>query len=124
MARKTKAKRKTKITISKKVSSESKLFAFIATFFTLLGFLIAIVAKRKDKYVMHYAKNGLVIFLLFFVIRIFDWTFGIIPFYGSTITFFMSTGVVILWLASWIYALSGDKSNIIIVSDIAKAIKL
>ncbi len=43
--------------------SESKLYAFLAVFFTIIGFLIAFFLKRDNKYVMFYAKHGLILFI-------------------------------------------------------------
>ena len=37
--------------------------AFITVFFSIVGFLIAILAWKDDKYVMFYAKQSLVIFV-------------------------------------------------------------
>ena len=52
-----------KVTTKKKgsMSNERKLLAFLAVFLTLIGFILALLLKRDDKYVMHYAKQGLVL---------------------------------------------------------------
>lgn len=106
------------------MTNERKLIAFVASFFTILGFLIALIAKKDDDYVMHYAKQGLVVFLLYFLLKIFNFTFGMIPYYGDVVSSVLFLGVTILWLASWLNALSGKKRDVVIVSDIAKSIKL
>ena len=46
-----------------KKEDDSKLFAFLAVLLSLLGFIIAILVKRDNKYVMFYAKQSLVLFL-------------------------------------------------------------
>ncbi len=95
---------------------EKKVLAWIASFFTIVGFLIAILISREDKYVMFYAKQGLIIFIGFVIaeilmeIKIIGWLFYIF--------------IIILWVASWINALSGKKINTFIIGDIAEKIKL
>ena len=58
------AKRGSKKSGQAKLNSDSKTLAFIAAFFGIIGFIIAIIAKRDDKYVMYYAKHSLVIFII------------------------------------------------------------
>jgi uncharacterized membrane protein len=93
------------------------LFAFLASFFTIIGFIIALILWKEDKYVMYYAKQGLVLFigqvvlvvltpLLFFLVPIL-WIFWIV-----------------LWVLVWINALSGKRRSVFIISDLAKKIDL
>ncbi|MBT4165963.1 hypothetical protein HOE04_02915 [archaeon] len=98
-------------------NDDRNLFAFLASFFTIVGFIIALILWKEDKYVMYYAKHGLVLFIgqvvlavltpfLFFLIPIL-WVFWIV-----------------LWVLVWISALSGKRQKVFIVSDLAKKIKL
>ena len=48
----------------KKGKKDSVLFAFLATFLSIIGFVIALISKREDRYVMYYAKQSLVIFII------------------------------------------------------------
>ena len=48
---------------TQRIESDSKLFAFLAVLLNILGFIIAILAKKDDKYVMFYAKQGLMLFI-------------------------------------------------------------
>jgi uncharacterized membrane protein len=98
----------------KKVSSEetksgddSKLFAFLATFLSIIGFIIAIIAKKDNQYVMYYAKQSLGIFLLCVVAGIFMHMF-ILAFVGWIIEIVAT----VLWVISWIYALSGQEKEV------------
>ena len=43
--------------------NNSKLFAFLAVLLSIIGFIIALITKRDDKYVMFYAKQSLVLFI-------------------------------------------------------------
>ena len=47
---------------TKKIN-DKKLHAFLASFFTIIGFIIALILWKDDKYVMFYAKQGLILFI-------------------------------------------------------------
>lgn len=100
--------------ISKK--DESKLFAWLATFFTIIGFAIALILKKNDEYVMYYAKQGLVLFVGFAIAGIFQ----IIPVIGQLFLLF----VVVLWVIAWVNAISGEKKRTLLVQDLAEKIKI
>ena len=53
-----------------KKKDNSILFAFLATFLLIVGFLIAVIVKRDNKYVMYYAKQSLVIFVMWVIVGI------------------------------------------------------
>jgi len=108
----------------KKEQEDKKLFAFLATFLSIIGFVIALIAKRKDKYVMYYARQSLVIFIIGVVAGILGNLIDWIPIIGMIIKFALGVLVFIVWLLSWIYALSGEQKEIPIVSDWAEKIKL
>ena len=113
----------------KSVKSRSKkddkiLFAFLATFLSIIGFVIALVAKRKDEYVMYYAKQSLVIFVIAIIAGILNSILQWIPVIGWIINTALGILVFIIWLLSWIYALSGKEKEIPIVSEWAEKIKL
>ena len=111
-----------KYKMSKK--DNKKLFAFLATFLSIIGFVIAIIANRKDKYVMYYAKQSLVIFIFAVIAgaitRVFVW----IPIIGWLISFAINVLIIIAWIMSWLNALSGMKKEIPLISDFADKIKL
>jgi hypothetical protein len=57
MVKKRNSKRTYKIEIPKKIEfkkDDSTIYAFLATILSIVGFIIAIIAKRDDKYVMYY----------------------------------------------------------------------
>ncbi len=103
---------------------ESKVFAFLAAFLSIIGFIIALVMKRDDRYVMYYAKQSLVIFIIGAVLGVIASILSIIPIIGVIISAGAWILMLILWLLSWIYALSGEEKEIPIVSGYAKKIKL
>jgi len=104
---------------NKNLEGDRKLFAFLASFFTIIGFIIALIIKREDKYIMFYAKQGLVLFILQVIIG----ALSIIPLIGwfnSILWIFW----IILWIITWINALSGNEKDTFIIGDLAKKINL
>lgn len=99
-----------------KKNNDKIIFAWLAVFFTIIGFVIAMILKRDDKYVMFYAKQGLVLFIAFIVASIISW----IPIIGWLFSIF----VFILWAMTWINALSGEEKNTWLIGDLAEKIKL
>ena len=106
-----------------KEENDSKTFAFLACFLSIIGFAIAILAKRDDKYVMYYAKQSLVIFIVSAIVGIIKWVFIWIPIIGRAIYVALSIIIFVLWLTSWIYALSGKEKEVPIVGKYAKKFK-
>ena len=99
------------------------LFAFLAAFLSIIGFVIALIAKKDDKYVMFHAKQSLVIFIVAVIVEIFHQIIVFIPIIGAVINVLLSIFVVALWLISWIYALSGEEKQVPVVGKYAKSFK-
>ncbi len=104
--------------------NDKTLIAFLATFLSIIGFIIALITKRDDKYVMYYAKQSLVIFIIAAIASILSWAIEWIPILGPLIKFALTVLIFLLWILSWIYALSGKEKSIPFVSDWAKKIDL
>ncbi|MFW6283001.1 MAG: hypothetical protein ACOC1P_03035 [Minisyncoccales bacterium] len=100
----------------KQQKQENQIFAWIASFFTIIGFLVAIILKKEDKYVMYYAKHGLVLFIGFVIAGFLMW----IPIVGWVFWVF----VFVLWIVTWINALSGKKKETFLVTELAEKIEL
>jgi uncharacterized membrane protein len=103
-----------------KKEDEQKIFAFLATFLSIVGFVIALAAKRDDKYVMFYAKQSLVIFIVGAVAGVIASVLRLIPIIGTIIYLALGIVVFVIWLLSWIYALSGKMQDVPIIGDYAK----
>lgn len=112
------AKKKNKKVVEPK-QDDSKTYAFLATFLSIVGFLIALMTKKDDEYVMYYAKQSLVIFILAVVITIVNQILFAIPVIGLIVYWVLSLILLLIWILSWVYALSGEKKNIPIISDFA-----
>ena len=104
--------------------NDSKGYAFITTFFSIIGFIVAILAWKKDKYVMYYAKQSLVIFIVSVVASAIGAIFSFIPIMGGIISGVLNLFVAVLWIFSWVYALSGTQKPVFLVGDYAKKINL
>ena len=67
MAKKIKSKQNENI-LKKKSEPQNRddeiLFAFLAAFLSIIGFLIALIVKKDNKYIMFYAKQSLIIFII------------------------------------------------------------
>ena len=114
------AKAKSKPSRTKK-SGDSKLFAFLATFLTIIGFIIAIILRRDDDYVMFYAKQGLVLFILQIIISL----ASLLPIIGwSIIESILWIIFLVVWVISWINALSGEKRDTWLIGRYSKRINL
>ncbi|MFA5020432.1 MAG: hypothetical protein WC533_05045 [Candidatus Pacearchaeota archaeon] len=105
---------------SLKLNENAKLYAFLATFLSIVGFIIAILAWKKDKYVMHYAKQSLIIFVVYLIGAVVI----IIPFVGWVISPIIYLFGFILWIISWVYALSGEIKEIPILGQYAKKLNI
>jgi uncharacterized membrane protein len=103
---------------------DKKLFAWLATFLSLIGFIIALIARRNDKYVMYYTKQSIVIFILGAILGFIQPIVEIIPFIGKLVNAAMGILIFVVWIFSWVHALSGKEKEIPIISDWAKKIKL
>ena len=107
--------------MAKGVSNDSKTFAFIATFLSIIGFVIAIVTQKKDRYVNFYAKQSLVVFIFSAVVGLFGKIFGWVPIIGWIIYGAAMIIVIVLWVLSWVYALSGEMKEVPLIGQYGKS---
>lgn len=128
MVKKKGASKKSVKKSSKKNNNSSdmdpKVKAFITTFFSIIGFIIALVSWRDDKYVMYYAKQSLVLFVIWIIVAIIGSLFIIIPFIGWFIVWGLNILVLVLWIFTWINALSGKKKEVPLVSNFTSKFEL
>ena len=97
------------------------MFAFLAAFLSIVGFVIALVAKKDDRYVMFYAKQSLVIFIVAIIGGIINSILMWIPFFGWAVAGIINLFILILWILSWVNALSGEEKDTPIVGQYAKS---
>lgn len=123
---------KKQATVSKKSdNNDSKTFAFLAVFLSIIGFVIALLAKREDKYVMFYAKESLALFLVSLGLNIIGWILSIVtlglfifvmPLAGLVI-FLLWIVILVLWIIQIVNSFSGEEKSTPIVGGIAKYFK-
>jgi uncharacterized membrane protein len=103
-----------------KTNDDPRLFAFLATFLSIVGFLIALIVKKNDKYVMHYAKQSAIIFIVFIIGMAVDW----IPIIGDIISIVVNILGLLFWVISWVYALSGEFKDVPFVGEYSQNLKI
>ncbi|MBW3015849.1 DUF4870 domain-containing protein [Candidatus Woesearchaeota archaeon] len=94
---------------------DSKTWAFLSTFLSIVGFILALLMKKDDDYVMFYAKQSLIVFIF----AIIGSVVAAVPFIGWIISGIIGILVIILWLFSWVYALSGHKKEVPVIGGLA-----
>jgi len=108
--------RKTKKTLNE----NSKLNAFITTFFSFIGFIIALLIWRDDEYVMFYAKQSFVLFIIALIVYLVNSLLALIPIIGWIIIFVLNVLILIGWIMTWVNALSEEKRNLYIISNFTR----
>jgi len=106
--------------VSKEVE-EGKIFAFLAIFLTIIGFLIVVLTKKENKYAMYYAKQGLVLFIAYVIV----WVAGLIPFIGWFVIWPIGLLLLfILWIIGIVNAFSGEEKPIPLIGRFADKINI
>jgi len=127
MAKKKTTKKKiTKPKVSaKQKESDSKLFAFLAVFLSIIGFIIALITKKDDKYVMYYAKQSLVLFIAYVILWVAATILTVVTFgIGAILYPIIGLLMLILWIFQIVYALSGKMQPTPIIGHYANKINL
>ena len=106
-----------------KRKDDKLIYAFLATFLGIIGFILVLILRKKDKYVMHYAKQSLVIFLIGVIAGVLQMFFSWIPIIGWIIKLALNLLILGLWIISWVYALSGEMKDIPFVADYSEKLK-
>jgi uncharacterized membrane protein len=110
--------------IKESKKGDSKIFAFLATFLSIIGFIIALITKKDDKYVMFYAKQSLVLFIVAIIAGIINSILMWIPIIGWIIATIINLFIAILWILSWVYALSEEEKDVPFIGEYAKKLNL
>ncbi len=112
--------------MAKKISKEddTKLFAFLGVFLTVIGFIIVYAMKKDNKYAMYYGKQGLVLFIGWMAVWVLAMILFRIPIIGLIIIWAMYLVMGLLWVLGMIYALSGKMKPIPVIGQFADKINL
>jgi uncharacterized membrane protein len=110
---------------------DSKIFAFLGVFLTIIGFLIVLLTRKEDKYAMYYAKQGLVLFIAFVVVQLLGWVavvgLFVVPLIAGLIglvLWILYVVLVVLWVLGIVNAFSGKEKPIPIIGKFADKINL
>lgn len=106
-------KKSNSVSKKSKLSEDAKTYAFLATFLSIIGFLIALLTKKEDKYVMFYAKQSLIVFIVFLAGAL----IMIVPILGWILGPIINLIGLVLWIISWIYSLSGEMKEVPLVGQ-------
>jgi len=104
-------------------SDEKKFFAFIVMLLSVIGFLIAILVKRDDKYIMFYAKQSLVLFFAWLFVAALGYIIKVIQFFGEIVYAVLLIFLAVVWIFGMIYALSGEEIKLPLIGEYARYIK-
>ena len=85
------------------------------------GFIIAIIIWKEDKYSMYYAKHGLILFIGQLLITLIGNIF--VPMM-HWFTILLWIFWAILWVMTWMNALSGNIKYTFIITDLAEKINV
>ena len=99
---------------------DDKLWGFLAVFLSIIGFIIVILLKKKSRYVMYYAKQSLVLFIVMVIAN----AVLLVPLLGWIIFPVLWLIVAVLWVIGWVNALSGKMKPIPVIGKYADQIKL
>ena len=106
--------------VKKSKNEDSKTWAFLGVFLTVIGFLIVFLTKKDDAYAMYYAKHGLIIFLAWVVVSL----LSNIPLVGWIVYLVGGVLLLLVWVMCFIAALSGEKKKFLVISDLAEKITI
>jgi len=98
----------TKIKINVNSDEDEKLFAFIGIFLPIVGFIVVLIAKNDNRYAMYYAKQGLLLGILFILFLL----LGLEPTIGWIISVLGLIVILVLWIIGLIYSVSGQEKPI------------
>lgn len=103
---------------------DKKLLAFVTTFLSIIGFVLALIFWRNDKYVMHYAEQSMVVFIYSLIAGILSGLLGRLPIIGMIISSALSISVLVLWVISWVFAFSGEEKDVPLIGEFGEKFNL
>ncbi len=103
---------------------DEKSYAWLATFLSIMGFVIVLITRRENKYVMFYAKQSLAVFIIGAILGIAAKILLFIPIIGVLINLAVWIFILLIWLMSWVNALSGKEKATPFAHRIAESISL
>jgi uncharacterized membrane protein len=96
------------------------MFAFLAYFLSIIGFIIVLAVKKDNKFAMFHAKQSLVLFIA----AVANGVLYHVPIVGLLVGALVGLAITILWIMGIVYSLTGQQTNLPIVGDIAAKINI
>jgi uncharacterized membrane protein len=109
------------IVLAKKVSGESKLFAFLAYLLGIIGFVIVLLARKDDKFAMYHAKQSLVLCIAAVIIYIVGLFIPIIGWFVILPLGYLL--IAILWIFGVVRALTGTEKPLPLIGKYGEKLK-
>ena len=95
---------------SKSKKEDSKIFAFLAVFLSIFGFIIALLIRRDNKYVMFYAKQSLILFIAGLIVKIIS-VLLVMTLVGVFAAPILWITYIVLWVIALINSVSGKQKE-------------
>ena len=73
---------------------------------------------------MHYAKQGLALFIVAVIVWVASRVLMIVPVLGSIVSTVLGIGLLVLWIIGIIYSFSGQKKDIPLIGELARKLNL
>ena len=118
----TKKVTKKKVVSHKKTDDDSRVFALIGALLPIIGYIIVVLVGKKSDYIMHYAREGVGLGIVWIIAWLVSAVLVVIPIVGWIVSALIQLVMVVIWLIGIIYSLSGDKKNIPIAETITQKI--
>ena len=109
---------------SEDISNDDKIFAFISILLGVIGFIIALLARKESKYVMHYAKQSITLIALSILISFASISINTMPVIGYYISAILLIGYLVIWIIALVNSLSGKMKATLIIGQFAEKIKI
>ncbi|MDD5181649.1 MAG: DUF4870 domain-containing protein [Candidatus Nanoarchaeia archaeon] len=95
---------------------ESQIWAFLAVFLGIIGFILVLLTQKKDKYAMFYAKQSLVLMIAWVI----SFVIAIIPVLGWIVSPIIALVIFVLWIIAIINTFSGTEKLTPIIGKFAE----
>jgi uncharacterized membrane protein len=115
---------KKEVAIMAKVSDEGKLWAFLAYFLSIVGFVLVLALKKNNKFAMYHAKQSLVLFIASIILYVLAMILTpILLFFVFYLFWIIYLLIFILWIIGIINAVSGKMKPLPIIGGFAEKFK-
>ena len=99
------------------MAEDSKIYGFLGVFLPIIGLIIIMLTKKDDKYAMYYAKQGLMLGIVWILVGVIA---RFLLFSVSFLYWIISAAMWILWIIGWVYALQGEMKPIPLIGVYAE----